>query len=83
MDGRGAFLAVKSQHAGKAVWEAQIKKSDDFLKTRVWTGNATTTLEAHIDGHRMAYVALTEASSHVAHQLPNDRTRVTYLFCQE
>ena len=79
MDGRGAFLAVKSQHAGKAVWEAQIKKSEDFLKTRVWTGNSTTTLEAHIDGHRMAYVALTEASAHVAYQLPNDRTRVTYL----
>lgn len=79
MDGRGAYLAVKAQHAGKAVWEAQIKKSEDFLKTRVWTGNATITLEAHVDGHRMAYVALTEASSHVAHQLPNERTRVTYL----
>ena len=79
MDGRGAYLAVKSQHAGKAVWEAQIKTSDDFLKTRLWTGNANITLEAHIDGHRMAFVALTEASSHVAYQLPNDRTRVTYL----
>ena len=77
MDIRGALLAVKSQHAGKAVCEAQIKKSEDFLKPRVWTDNATTTLEAHSDGQWMAYVALTEASSHVTHQLPNERTQVT------
>lgn len=79
MDGRGAFLAVTSQHAGKAVWEAIIKKHEDFLKTRTWTGNASISLEAHIDAHRMAFVALTEASTHVAFQLPNERTRVTHL----
>ena len=37
-NGRGAFLAVKSQHAGKSVWEAQIKENDDFVKARTWNG---------------------------------------------
>lgn len=78
-DGRGAFLAVKSQHAGKSVWEAQIKENDDFVKARTWNGQTTTSLEVHIDGHRNAHVALTEASHHVDFQLPNERTRVTNL----
>ena len=76
-DSRGAYMAIKTQHAGKAVWEAQIKMSDDFIKGRKWNGQTTLTLESHIDGHRNAYVNLTEASHHIAYQLPNDRTRVT------
>jgi len=31
-DGRGAYMAVKAQHARKAVWESQIKASDNFVK---------------------------------------------------
>ena len=76
-DGRSAYMALKSQHAGQAVWEAEIKSSDDFLKTRKWNGQSTISLEHHFDGHRNAYVNLTEAANHIAYQLPNERTRVT------
>ena len=76
-DGHAAYMALKSQHAGQAVWEAQIKSSDDFMKGRKWNGQTTISLENHFDGHRNAYVNLTEASHHVAFQLPNERTRVT------
>ena len=34
-------------------------------------------LESHIDGHHHDFVNLTEADTHVNHQLPNDRTRTT------
>ena len=44
-----------------------------------WTGQTRQTLVAHIDRHRQTYVALSEASDHVSHQLPSERTRVSYL----
>ena len=34
MDGCGAYFAAETQHAGQAVWEEQIKTSDDYMKTR-------------------------------------------------
>ena len=54
-----------------------IKTSDDYIKTRKWNGLTLLTLESHIDGHCTAYVNLTEATEHIAYQLPNNRTRVT------
>ena len=76
-DGRGAYMAIKTQHAGQAVWESIIRTSDDYIKTRKWNGLTSLTLESHIDGHRTAFVNLTEAAEHIAYQLPNSRTRVT------
>ena len=32
--GRGANFAAETEHAGQAVWEEQIKTSDDYMKTR-------------------------------------------------
>ena len=37
------------------------------------------TLKAHINRHITSFVAMTEASDHVSHQIPDDRTRVGYL----
>ena len=77
MNGRGAYFAAETQHAGQAVWEEQIENSDDYTKTRKWSGLTSMLLESHIDGHRNAFVNLTEADTHVNYQLPNDRTRTT------
>ena len=77
MDGRGAYFSAETQHAGQAVWEEQIKTSDDYMKTRKWSGLTSMLLESHIDGHRNAFVNLTEAATHVKYRLPNDRTRTT------
>ena len=43
-DGRGAFLAIRSQHAGKAVWDRVIKDSNSRLQTTTWSGTTSTTL---------------------------------------
>ena len=77
IDGRGAYFAVETQHAGQAVWEEQIKTSNDYMKTRKRSGLTSMLLESHIDGHLNAFINLTEAATHVYYQLPNDRKRTT------
>ena len=44
-----------------------------------WTSQTRQTLVVHIDRHRQAYVALSKAVDHVSHQIPSERTRVSYL----
>ena len=78
-DGNKAMAAIVSQHAGKDVWENRIKHSEEYMIQKTWTGQTRQTLVAHIDRHCQAYVALIEAADHVSHQIPSERTRVSYL----
>ena len=78
-NGRGAWLAILSQHCGDDKWEAEIKTSDDFLKTKLWKGNTNHSLEKFMEQHRSAYITLQQCAEHVTYQLPHDRTRVKYL----
>jgi hypothetical protein len=78
-DGRGGWLDVVSQHAGKSVWEQRIKDSEDYMMRREWTGTTSLTLKDHTHKHRTCFVALGEAAEHVPHELPGERTRVKYL----
>ena len=78
-DGRGAWFDIISQHAGKSLWESRIKEAEDYLMRREWNGTTSLTLKDHVHKHRTSYVALGEAAEHVAHELPGNRTRVTYL----
>ena len=78
-DGNKAMAAIVYQHAGKYVWEKRIKHSEEYMIQKSWTGQTRKTLVAHIDRHRQAYVALSEAADHVSHQIPSERTRVSYL----
>jgi len=78
-DGRGAYLALLSQHAGDDKWEKELRNQENFLKTRVWKGNTTFSLEKFIEQHRASYITMTQAANHIPFQLPNERTRVTYL----
>ena len=68
--------AVVSQFSGKAVSGLRIKEAQDYLMNRKWTGTTNQTLKAHIDCHITSFVAMTEASDHVSHQIPDDRTCV-------
>ena len=77
-NGRKAYMALKAQHAGKAYWQDVIKTAEDFVKNRKWTGTANVTLTNHLGRHRKFHLDLVEASSHIAHEVPNDRSRVTY-----
>jgi hypothetical protein len=78
-NGRGAWLALKAQYAGNDKWQAEIKVKDDLLHTRVWKGQSNFSLEKFIAQHRNAYVSMQQCAEHVAFQLPNEHTRVTYL----
>ena len=38
-DGGNACLTIISHYAGEDKWEKELKKNEDFLKERVWTGS--------------------------------------------
>ena len=77
--GNKAMSAIVSPHARKDLWEKLIKHSEEYMIQKSWTGQTRQTLVAHIDRHRQAYVDLSEAVDHVSHQIPSERTHVSYL----
>ena len=78
-DGRGAFMALKEQHTGPAMWDKKKSTAMEFLQSRKFTGTTTLTLEAFLGQHRAAYVTLQRCADNVNCQLPDDRSRVQYL----
>lgn len=78
-NGRDAFAALVSQHAGVDKWEAELKSQENFIKTRVWKGNSNQSMEKYVEQHRAAFIALERCAQHVAYQLPNEHTRVRHL----
>ena len=78
-DGRGAWLALTSQYAGDDKWEAEIKKQEQLLHTRVWKGQSNFSLEHFISQHRNAFVSMQACAEHVQYQLPNEHSRVGFL----
>jgi len=78
-DGRGAWNAIVSQFAGTDKWEAEIKRQEQLLHTRVWKGQSNFSLEAFISQHRNAFVSLQACAEHVQYQLPNEHSRVGFL----
>jgi hypothetical protein len=79
-NGHGVMLALKSQHAGKAIWDCLIKETKHtLLSNKAWSGNTPTTLAQHIDIHRHARITLTECAEHIPVDVTNYRARVSYL----
>ena len=78
-NGRAAYNAIVYQHAGKHVWDKNVKEAMAVLATRTWTGTTSITLLQHTSMHRKAYIQLTEAAEQVPAEVPGPRQRVTYL----
>jgi hypothetical protein len=78
-NGREAWLALSNQYAGRDKWEAEIKRHEQLLHTRLWKGQSNFTLERFIAQHRNAFVSMQAAAEHVTYQLPNEHSRVGYL----
>jgi hypothetical protein len=78
-NGRGAYLALVKQYAGKDKWQEGIKKQENFIHNRLWKGNSNFSLESFITLHRYAHVSLQHCAEHEPHQLPNERTRYVSL----
>lgn len=77
-DGRAAWLAVVSNHAGIDKWEILQTENMKWLMNTPWTGTSYS-LEKFCNQHRSRFVNLEEASNHVDFQLPTEHTRVGYL----
>jgi hypothetical protein len=78
-DGRGAWLAINGQYAGKDKWDAEIKVHDLHLHTSTFKGQTNYPLDKYVGSHRNAFVCLQQAKLHVDFQLPNERSRVKFL----
>ncbi len=72
-------MALQSQHAGKAIYDQLVKDAENILKNRMWSGTTLVTLSQHMGLHHKAYITLTECAEHIPVEIPNDRSRVTYL----
>ena len=77
-DGRGAWKAIVSNHAGSDKWELLQKENMKWLLNTKWTGR-NYSLEKFCNQHRTRFVNLEEAQNHVDFQLPTEHTRVGYL----
>ena len=77
-DGRAAWLALVSSHAGQDKWERMQKEKLRFLMNTKWNGRSYG-LEKFTGQHCSYYIALQECQLHVNFQLPTEHTRVGYL----
>ena len=78
-NGRGAYLALISQHAGKDTWDSVLRTAKDYINNRKWDGTPAITMEAHIEKCRSCYVDWETAAQHVPDQVPEARSRVKSL----
>ena len=76
-NGRGAYLALISQHAGKDKWNSVLRNAKNYINNRKMDEATAITMEAHIERCRSCYVDWETAAQHVPDQVPEDRTKVT------
>ena len=69
-DGRGALNALKSQHAGKAVYDHLVKEAEQTLSNKVWNGNTIASLASHMGAQRKAWLSM--HADHVPVDVPNE-----------
>jgi hypothetical protein len=71
-DGRGALNALKTQHAGKAVYDRLVKDAEQTLSNKIWNGITSTTLASHMGAQRKAWIPMQECADRVPVDVPND-----------
>lgn len=57
-DGRGALLALKSQFAGAAHWDKEVRTMSDFMMNMKWTSTTSFTLTGFLGKHRSSFNTL-------------------------
>ena len=72
-DGCGAFMAIKSQHAGPAMWDAEYKTQNDFMINRYFTGGTSLTLERYLAQHCQAHTAMQRYAENIQCQVSSTR----------
>ena len=80
-DGRRAWMALVSQHAGETKWKLMIKVAEDKLASTIFTGtNPNYTFEKHANFLRQMMSNMEKAVKHVPYQLYNDVTKCSKIF---
>ena len=69
-----------AHYAVEDKWRSELKIQDDLLHPRKWKCQSNCTLERFIAQHRNSFVSMTQFAEHVVYQLPNEGTRVTYIY---
>ena len=64
-DGQGAFMALKEQHTGPAMWDKKKTAAMEFLQSRKFTGTTSMTLESFLGQYRVAYVTMRRCADNV------------------
>jgi hypothetical protein len=72
-DGCGTLLALKSQHAGKAIYNQLAKEAENVLKNRQWSGTTSITLQQHMGLQQKAFITLSECAEQIPMEVPNER----------
>ena len=55
-DGRGSYLALIAQHAGRYKYIAILRTAKEYMNNRKWDRTTATTMQAHIERCRESYV---------------------------
>ena len=78
-NGRGAYLALRAQHAGNAHWDSTQKSDLDFIMGTKFTGGGQMNLEEYLSRIREHYVSLQLCSQHVTVAVPTPHSLVGYI----
>ena len=78
-NGRGAYEALISQHAGKDKQIKILRDAKTYVNERKWDGATSYLLQSHFQKCRECYVDIQNASEQITEQIPNARTRVQSL----
>ena len=78
-DGHGAWIALIGQYAGRDKWEAEIKKQEQLLHSRIWKEQSNFLLEHFITQHRNAFISMQACAEHIQYQPLNAHLHVGYL----
>ena len=78
-NGRGVYLALKSQFTGPYFGGQDIKYTMNFLVNRKWTGNTGFSLQELLNQHSVSYTMIQFWYEHVQHHFPDTRQRVKWI----
>jgi hypothetical protein len=78
-NGREAWRSLVNQCTGEDKWQSELKRQDELLHSRQWKRQSNFSLEKFIAQHLHAFVSMHQCAEYVTFQLPNERTRVSYL----
>ncbi len=85
-DGRSAFFALISNHAGDTKYRSISKKRLHLLQNIKWNGRSFP-LETHVSNHCSAHDDLRECANHITVSVPDTAQRIEYLIdsitCQD